>query len=1078
MKLARRPSARFSESGRADRIALVAIAMIIASQSGHATDSSWTGGTSTTWSTGTNWSAGVPGSTDNAVFSGTFANQPTLTANTVTAGGLWMTGTPGQNVTISGAFNLNLGGNTINLTSGLGILIDNTNARTFTISSNPQLQGAQTWKNSSGNLFTVNGSTQTSGNALTLTNTGTGGTTLSGTITGSGAITVNNTGSGVTTFSNTGSTYTGQLTVQSGTLKIDTANNSSNNGELGNSSASVILGGSGTTGTLEYSGSTASSSKKFTMAAGGTGTFQIDTSGQTLTLSGVIDGSGALSKNGAGNLTLSGTNSYAGGTTIGAGTVSLSNASGLGSGGLAMSGGTLNIFVGGTTSIANLSGTGGTIQVNGNSNTGILSVGSDNTSTSFSGILTENGNPQTHLSLIKVGTGTLSLAGTNTYTGTTTVGSSNGANAGTLQLSGSGLISNAATTVFGGTLDLNGTTQTITATTALTLGGGASASAATVTIGSGELKLGGNVTYDAMNNPNGATISSTTGKLSLLGNRTLAVGDSSAAADDLTISAMIQDGDATARSLTKSGAGTLALTGNNTYSGGTALSAGTIAIANNNALGSATLTVTGAATVQSDSASSFSLSNNVVLANAGGTTTFGTAGTGTLTFGTLTLNSSPKTVDVENSTTTFSSSANDGMARTLTKNGPGALILTGNAAHGGSVINAGILAVGGSYTSTGNINLAGGVIGLNGSFTRGLGTASSQLQWTNSGGFAAYGTNATWGNAANNLTVNLGGAGAILTWGSTPQFLASGKTLILGSTISNGTVTFQNGLNFGASDETIQVDRGATAPTGGVDAKISGIIGSSGGGLIKSGAGILQVTANNNYTGATTINANGGILEINNTNSTSSGRVSATSGITVNSGGTLLLSGSSSFNDRINNNASVAINSGGILNTGGLNEGPTGGATGSTKAMGALTLNASSTIDFTSLNSSNVLFDSLTYTPTSAVTIAHWTGMANIDDGSGTNDRLLFISSTGLNGAQLASFQFTDDTGALFAAGATQIAFNGYFELVPAPEPSTWGAGALALSVLLYRQRRRLLRAISRTLVAGIFSHAEEGLGP
>jgi hypothetical protein len=47
---------------------------------------------------------------------------------------------------------------------------------------------------------------------------------------------------------------------------------------------------------------------------------------------------------------------------------------------------------------------------------------------------------------------TQSLNGSKTYTGATTIGSSNGTNAGTLHFSGSGTISNAATTIYCGTL--------------------------------------------------------------------------------------------------------------------------------------------------------------------------------------------------------------------------------------------------------------------------------------------------------------------------------------------------------------------------------------------------------------------------------------------------------------------------------------------------------------------------------------------------------------------------------------------------------------------------------------------------
>src|SRR6266446_1535781 len=101
------------------------------------TDKHWTGTTNSTWSTGTNWFEGTPpgGSTDNAVFDSTFSssNQPNLGATT-TVGGLWMKGSVGQNVTISG-LTLTLAGNTINGTASLGILMDSADAFNLTISA-------------------------------------------------------------------------------------------------------------------------------------------------------------------------------------------------------------------------------------------------------------------------------------------------------------------------------------------------------------------------------------------------------------------------------------------------------------------------------------------------------------------------------------------------------------------------------------------------------------------------------------------------------------------------------------------------------------------------------------------------------------------------------------------------------------------------------------------------------------------------------------------------------------------------------------------------------------------------------
>jgi autotransporter-associated beta strand protein len=128
-------------------------------------------------------------------------------------------------------------------------------------------------------------------------------------------------------------TFAGQLTVEEGGLSIAEIRNVGNDQPLSNSALAVILGGTGgKTGTLIYSGSwwgwDASSDKPFTMATGGTGGFQVGTQWGnqtpiTLTLSGVIDGGGGLTKTGTGTLALTNTNTYSGDTTIEDGVLSL-----------------------------------------------------------------------------------------------------------------------------------------------------------------------------------------------------------------------------------------------------------------------------------------------------------------------------------------------------------------------------------------------------------------------------------------------------------------------------------------------------------------------------------------------------------------------------------------------------------------------------------------------------------------------------------------------------------------------------------------------------------------------------------
>jgi len=181
--------------------------------------------------------------------------------------------------------------------------------------------------------------------------------------------------------------------------------------------------------------------------------------------------------------------------------------------------------------------------------------------------ITEDATPR---SLTKKGAGTLVLSpGVVGYTGGTTVG------AGTLRLGGNDVFDGNSVKVAGNgagvtaTLDLDGHDDTVSS---LTLGGAGATCGASVITGGGTLTLGGNVTYDSTNAPLGATIS---GKLNLgSATRTVTVGDSASAADDLTISADIS-GD-TGVGLTKAGAGTLYLSGANTYSSPTTLGAGTL----------------------------------------------------------------------------------------------------------------------------------------------------------------------------------------------------------------------------------------------------------------------------------------------------------------------------------------------------------------------------------------------------------------------------------------------------------------------------------------------------------------------
>jgi len=197
----------------------------------------WTGAVSTTWATAGNWTGGTPGNTDTAEFNSSFTNQPNLLAD-ATVGSLLMTAGVAQNVTISS----NGAGTqlTINGIGGTGILIDNPNAFTLTITA-PLIVGAdQAWTNNSGNLFTVQ-AVGLNNNALTVN--GTGNTLMQGIIASGGGSLIKD-GSGTLTVT-ANNTYGAGTIVNGGTLLVNGAA-----GDLGNQTVTVnsngTLGGNST----------------------------------------------------------------------------------------------------------------------------------------------------------------------------------------------------------------------------------------------------------------------------------------------------------------------------------------------------------------------------------------------------------------------------------------------------------------------------------------------------------------------------------------------------------------------------------------------------------------------------------------------------------------------------------------------------------------------------------------------------------------------------------------------------------------------------------------------------------------
>ena len=276
-------------------------------------------------------------------------------------------------------------------------------------------------------------------------------------------------------------------------------------GMCGNgSSASGMLGSGGTflatsNGALSCAGSSATvtggtilvGANNLTMntpivlaAAGGT----IDTNGNNTVLSGAISGAGGLTKTGVGVLTLSGLGTYTGATLVKMGTLQagIANAFSAGSAYTVASGAVLGLN-GFSQTIGSLSGA-GAVTLGG----ATLTTGNDNTSTTFSGVMSGAGG------LAKIGSGTLTLAGTNVFTGGTvlnagglvvsgSLASGVTVNAGSLAVTGSvagTVVQNAGSTTLiggslggfamnGGTASLNGTVTGATVVSAGTLGGNA-----------------------------------------------------------------------------------------------------------------------------------------------------------------------------------------------------------------------------------------------------------------------------------------------------------------------------------------------------------------------------------------------------------------------------------------------------------------------------------------------------------------------------------------------------------------------------------------------------------------------------
>lgn len=509
------------------------------------------------------------------------------------------------------------------------VLAENNQARTQTFTGSAAIDitgavtdgtgtGAEALTYTGSNVMRLMGAGSYTGTTTVNTPNGTLRTTATGSI-GSAAVTVvqgtlelNNSAQtvGIITFGSTttsAQTVAATLALGAGTTLTQTGNLVSNDNV--NAQASFITGGS-----LDINGPR-------TWTVDDTGSLDVD-----LTVSSAIKNTGTVgtfSKLGLGRLVLSGNNTFADIFAVGDGVVRIQHENALGStaggttvnsgdaleisGGFTVAGESLLINGSGvstTGALRNINGTnewtgtidlGGDARINADAGTQLtvsaITAGGTSRDITFGGdgdiiasgrIGSGGTNPVDQV--LKDGTGTLTLSDTtNDFTSTLTI------NNGTVKLGASEVITNAENvTINRGTLNLNGFAETITALTlgnATTTVAGSTASIVD-SVGGGILRLTSGVTYNtgSVGFENGQALISADLDLNNA-TRTFTVNDNTTLGEEVHISGDISNSGVAVAGLTKSNAGTLVLSGTNSYNGNTTINTGVLRAANSQAFG-------------------------------------------------------------------------------------------------------------------------------------------------------------------------------------------------------------------------------------------------------------------------------------------------------------------------------------------------------------------------------------------------------------------------------------------------------------------------------------------------------------
>jgi len=638
----------------------------------------------------------------------TFGNLGTGTLNIANGAAVSVTNALGVVFGIGGG-----GSGTLNITSGGTLTASNSSVRNgaATVSGAGSLWNAGTSlsvgtsNTGTGALNVQNGGVVTVAGNITV-----GGSSLSNR-TGVGAITVTDAGSQLSSSAVLGIGLWGQgtLTVSNGAVAIantvnmatgGTGNATLNLSSGGTLATQALTAGAGTaqanfdSGTLRATASNAAfvsgyTGTELTIAAGG---FTLDTAGFNVTAASPFSGTGALTKIGTGTAVFTGDSAYTGGTTISAGTLQLGNGGTSGSiTGNVTNNGTLTFDRSDNYTFAGLISGSGSLDQAGSGSTILTAAGNSVGTTRIdAGILQVNNNSLTSTGGITINAGTLQNAGGSSTTVTPTITMNAGS----------------TLTIGGGTVEAGGGTQTL-------FTGGTGGATINITggtlFGNGTLGGGGNVVnLNGSLNTGAATLNLgsgndtflLTGFATIVGAGVDGGGGTNALQVNSNFSRTLDGASVTHfQTLSKSGTGTLTLTGSHSYSAGTTISAGTLQIGNGATAGAlATPTVTNNGTL------AFNLNSNYSFAGA-------ISGTGA-----------------------------------VNKLGTGITTLTGtNSYTGATNINAGTLLIDGNQSgATGPTNVA------NGATLGGTGIVGGSVTVANGGALSPSGA----GNAPGALTIN------------------------------------------------------------------------------------------------------------------------------------------------------------------------------------------------------------------------------------------------------------------------------------------------------------------------------------